>query len=1153
MEKPSLCPTLFLNDQPSESDLFGGAHERLAQAIAEIIIHKDDNKTEDAEGGKTIGLEGGWGSGKSTVIRLLCKILDNSENGKNILVCNFDAWAHEGDPLRRTFLEYLIDQFVQIKWVEKEGKKGWENKKSILIGKTSESTVDTSPYLTNLGKWLILLTVILIPFGTALVNKGLSIGLFLGKGLALNYYFWLGFICIIFPFLLLKFSQVAKNNNWSRIIKYFELDKTDDPWSILIQKFKTTTTTHTTQIPNPTSVEFEYYFKLLIREALKDPKHEIVLILDNLDRIFTNDALSILSTLQTFLQCKDQNDFDFDRLWVIIPYDRKGFSRLWEKDDSVTKSMIEKRFQIRFQVPPLVLSNWKDYFISQLTKAFPKHSKGDFYQCYWVYYQAIVREGYPTPRDMKLFINQIGAIHRQWNTDSIPLAHIAYYVLLQRKNDGIKDISQKIVKGDIPEKGTENYLGETIKDDLVAMIFNVEVKIAQQLLLAQPIQAALLNDDVEKLNELHLGYPAGFWAVLESVIGGDWDAAGIKGLAHSASCLYNSNLLFNVEPEFGAMIINSLQKRMSLFNPNEIDEIIGKGIVDALKMNNSDIFFSNVFQSISSKEIDIGLSTKQPKKDVLDPLEKHAIEISQGIFVILDYLAGRSFPIETIHGKIKIASETFGYIEFCAALFKSDPNKKYWKCFSFSISPTVDLNTGFKWLIENNLFSDRHNGSIIVLQNDPTKVDWSIVCGQIKERLVQQSIPFIHELLEALWVLSSMSPRAISQPAKDTLLLLARAQGFVLNHLLNALQSQDSQAVAWSVFIYLQFINKTISNPQVVYASGEGFRRLNEILDNPDKYKPVIDYLIEIMKQYQAMDSWLKIVKEEPKLEKCTKILITKLINERDITDLFSSDVIIANSGVILDILGEYQHWDKFIQEAVSKLCLIDKLLTKDFSVSLGFLYSSIVRNISNKRSDLNNWLVNGLKSIDKKKWIEELNDECNCIELVLDLISIGIPLDLKTPFQDALFEHASGVTEGEITPKYLYDRWNQLSLALTLTDRKVLRKRLLDLLKNATTIHPDFFVLYGSEISDPDLIKQDQDILRKVFSPMLVDERNKEGLSWLSKLLEKNPNLFGKYSQQEDLEDLKSRIIKEANSDTKDDSSPIFIHLAKQLKIKLN
>jgi hypothetical protein len=57
------CPTRLLSDDPSDIDIFEGkGHQKIADAIADMIIDKDEI------GGKTIGLEGNWGSGKSTVI-----------------------------------------------------------------------------------------------------------------------------------------------------------------------------------------------------------------------------------------------------------------------------------------------------------------------------------------------------------------------------------------------------------------------------------------------------------------------------------------------------------------------------------------------------------------------------------------------------------------------------------------------------------------------------------------------------------------------------------------------------------------------------------------------------------------------------------------------------------------------------------------------------------------------------------------------------------------------------------------------------------------------------------------------------------------------------------------------------------------------------
>ncbi len=79
------CITKLLNDDPAVHDNFG-PHEKVAAAILELICKE--------EGGKSIGLTGSWGSGKSTVVKLLeQKLPDKTE------MFIFDAWAHEGDPL----------------------------------------------------------------------------------------------------------------------------------------------------------------------------------------------------------------------------------------------------------------------------------------------------------------------------------------------------------------------------------------------------------------------------------------------------------------------------------------------------------------------------------------------------------------------------------------------------------------------------------------------------------------------------------------------------------------------------------------------------------------------------------------------------------------------------------------------------------------------------------------------------------------------------------------------------------------------------------------------------------------------------------------------------------------------------------------------
>ncbi|MDQ3820580.1 MAG: KAP family NTPase, partial [Acidobacteriota bacterium] len=115
-----VCRTNLIKDIPATSDAFSdqkekivGPHQTVADVIASMI-------RDPGEEGISIGLEGSWGSGKTTVIKLLCEALkDDEKDDPNICLIQFDAWAHEGDPLRRTFLETLIRRLEKKEWVSK--------------------------------------------------------------------------------------------------------------------------------------------------------------------------------------------------------------------------------------------------------------------------------------------------------------------------------------------------------------------------------------------------------------------------------------------------------------------------------------------------------------------------------------------------------------------------------------------------------------------------------------------------------------------------------------------------------------------------------------------------------------------------------------------------------------------------------------------------------------------------------------------------------------------------------------------------------------------------------------------------------------------------------------------------------------------------
>jgi len=281
------CPTRLLSDRPAEADSFG-SHGRVADAIADLL------QTED--GGKTIGLEGGWGSGKSTVVRLISKQFEDSNAFCIVL---FDAWAHQGDPLRRTFLELVIGRLREKKpkWIDDEE---WQKQIEELAKRRKVDSTTTVPRLA-IGAYLFSIAALLIPFGAALFAAGL------GEKSPWNRLTIIGtgLLAVPLTLIILATLAVAIQTTWGLIRKKeSQPDRPSGLLTFVINKAITEQQTTTTQSPEPTSVEFSERFGRLMDEALKGDRR-LVLVLDNLDRVSHSDALSMWATLQTFLQASE--------------------------------------------------------------------------------------------------------------------------------------------------------------------------------------------------------------------------------------------------------------------------------------------------------------------------------------------------------------------------------------------------------------------------------------------------------------------------------------------------------------------------------------------------------------------------------------------------------------------------------------------------------------------------------------------------------------------------------------------------------------------------------------------------------------------------------------------------------------------------------
>ena len=501
------CSVSFIPDTPASEDELG-SHKNIAASLFATIGSQ--------RGGKIIGLEGPWGAGKSSVISIVERLSSES----NVALAMFDAWAHEGDMLRRAFLENVISVLVRREWISHSK---WERELDRLAGRLRISKSRSTPEVAWYVK-LFLGSLLLVPIGTAFITAGLKdVVSVWNPGLPLELKTALGLAMVGLPLLIFILFSGSKHG-----------------WPLLAHTSASELITETSEFPDPTSLEFEKTFGALMSDALSSKDRKVVLVVDNLDRVAPIDAKTIWATLRTFVEPGSHQRPDWaEKLWVIVPYDRMGVvphlkSR---RDEASITSFLDKVVQVRFVVPRTILSNWRSFLFGLLRKALPSHA-ADFPRIYLLKATRYGAPGFsPSPRDLIRYVNDIVALHEQWG-HSVPLTDMAFWVVL--RHHGVK-IPQYLLLDERPDWPDPELLSENVMENLAAIEFNLPVNTARQLLIARPLREAFLRRDLAGLNKL-ASENEGFWSALERVnLGG----ADLTGLGNASSCFVECKLLID--------------------------------------------------------------------------------------------------------------------------------------------------------------------------------------------------------------------------------------------------------------------------------------------------------------------------------------------------------------------------------------------------------------------------------------------------------------------------------------------------------------------------------------------------------------------------------------------------------------------------------
>ena len=1122
--------TNLLQDNPADADAFGG-HQDVAESIVDVITTES--------GGKAIGLEGGWGAGKSTIVNLVGDLLRQSKS-QPFKIAVFDMWAHQGDPLRRTFLEHLISQLQDFGWVNTES---WNRRLDELSKRRSEDTTRVVPKLTGVGL-AFALTLLAVPIGSALVTAGAT--LFATKDVA-----------VLIPALFLAFGialalspavfygVVATIRNCRRISESSANEKdnilSDFP-ALITGQTTTESRTIVTHTPDPTSVEFESVFRELLNDALGQGARKLLLVVDNLDRVEPSDALSIWSTLQTFLGHSDYRRSDWiERLWVLIPYDGNAILRLWEppvrgaaslskfSESKLATSFLDKTFQVRFLVPPLLLLNWREFLERNLQKALPEHPKADFRDVY----RAFAAKGgpersAPTPRDLKIYINQIGSLHRIWG-DAFPLSHLACYVLLQKEVNNVHDTLLSNEGSDVPQR----IIGSQWREIMAAIHFGVPTDEARQLLLRGPIEAALANGDGNGLSDLAAVHPAGFWTVLEdSVPGGesDWKSLDPTDLSRAASALAASGVLDSSasRPEVGAIqsSIRDAVTEVRAWAPFDIEN--ANGLVAIWKLLTEPD--SEVPTLLLARASNAPVESMEVPGDGDSATAHRPVPPTmwmESAFTLIEGLVEAGLSDQMADGLITPLSAQ-QWIDESQEITVRDRGSLLQFLELEDVSALDELTT--QRVQQGQLDDETLNAVRSALMTKSGK-SMNGTTDAIYSQVTTANHYSGNQVAVMMQILALSRNQGLT--TSDEVRNLAE-NGHYLHHLYIATTDGHAEAVAECMFAFLTAVPDAREPTHTGY-SPNGYQELRNLLQDPHHMPGVLELFTARAKETNEPSAFMAMAAIEVPVPQFVVQVLREILIDKEISK--TPDLVMQHWPMIHEVLEAESEDSLNLATYLSDLPELSEIANA--IVAAGFrsynigLYVAMLK--TKHAAQLVHWCIDNLHTISQNEWSQALDSHGDLLELIVHLKRRSPSLTLSIAYFDALVEHAERVMK-DSTNEPQDESWEDLLNLLSDDHQELFSRRAYGLLESSDGLaSEEFFRLFGDLLARRDVLANEQRFVDRVCRPIL-SANNSEGIAWIAGIVESDPELLTKHQDQAAVSDLIDRVRQRLDDFDEDD-----------------
>lgn len=1050
--------SFLLPDKPTDKDEFGG-HSKIAKALEHIILHDS--------GGVSIALSGDYGSGKSSVINLLTDKLNKKDSTNEYHVFTFDAWEHQQDPIRRSFIEKFVDD-LDGKWLYKENSTdAWKVGYDSINNRASVTEVESYPKATFRAFISALIVIVLIPLGLVLLNSGLD-GSNMNEGLR-NWGIILLLTPVIYPIfyaLVSLFSDKIKYNEAYSIFKYEDFRKE---------------VTKTIKTPDPTTIEFRDVFQKIVKSVLEKRNRNLIIVVDNLDRLESSKAIEIWSSLLTYLsQINTIEEKWVERTWVIAPFDLDSIKQLWtdEKEGEVGNEFVKKTFQVRLNVPPVILSNWKKYFREHFDYVFPDLDKPDDvrFNVITLYEDNVSSKTPPTPRDIKIFLNNLSAIYRQ-RGEEIGLTELAFFLI---KKDELDDggIKEKLEEDKFLSSLEAEILSENWKELIAAIYFNVPIKEATEVLIGNDVRTALLEGDSDLL--FNLKETPGYSGIIKNISFEILDEPSPIIVANIALAIKNKVGIDKITYE---RIWERTEKAfLNLDSLDKVQQKFGEGCKSIFnKTNNLENTVNHALKlfstvELSSDNIPNWVSSLSP---VIEYLERNGL---------IDNLS-------EINVQIGSASE----LQLINAISRSSHIKPYIKYFLpkenlASLIQSIQQNISqrkFEY-IDLDLFN-------LLVSLDKNEEYEDIKWDQIRDSVQQQFTVRTNLTTDEVYIFLSLILYLYSYGIQQFDDYLKKIQTEpIVPHYLN--KHWDHTQTASLCIIFLLLFNPDGNTSRNEGASNNGINQFNKFKNQTDIDKKIKNDILDEIKRIGLVNQLIDNAPNQRTQLSLYKILLQAIIEKLSDFESLSLEIVINNTSNIFPHVQNRtavslvkklsDRHQEFVDQVIKKLSFEQGNFTT-------FEYIITTPNLA-REDKLVEFLIDKFQKINKSDWIVHFEKSKHLMNILIHLIQDDYELSLGQEYSEALIQFSNKLKNGKATPAFDSGLWKYLVLAIDKDKREAFYNKLLDLIKGDIPKSPILLKHYSDVITTKEYFKNRAATLATEIILPLIELGNEEGLNWL-------------------------------------------------------